>query len=616
MARLAGLSCKVLTQRSFCSLCNVELLRDVRKEIKEHISFTPKETDIYKIQQSGDLANLDGLDEESLSKLSSVQRLRDAMYSSAFRKYIAGITGSGPLSGVKTDMAINVYTPGCHLLCHDDVIGTRRVSYILYLLDPDHPWKPEWGGALRLFPTEILKNDQGEEVRVPLPDPTVVIPPAFNQLSFFTVQPGESFHDVEEVYKRAAGEDENDGGRERMAISGWFHIPQEGEEGYEEGLEEKLAKRSSLAQLQGGKADQFDEPQPDWHVYPSEAKPATNGNADKGKSKAEEEEDEEPELTGADLNFLIRFINPSYLTPDTVEELNQIFANESSLQLSDFLNDKFAAPLKAFIEAADKEASPTMPGPSTRTGVARPPHKHRYLYRNVDWDNADKDTTTAKEKKLQAKQSTLSPLDELLDVLFVSTSFQKWLGLVMGLTMEKANIVARRFRKGMDYTLATSLEQSEPQLEMCLGLTPSKGWGGDSKGDEDDEEEEGKPKAEEEPEVAEEELPGGYEMYMAPDDDDDDAGSDHGVEIPSNKGSTGTGAGKRREKADPAVYRSAGDGADDGVLASFPAAWNTLSVVLRDTGVLRFVKYVSQSAQGDRWDVAAEFGVNIEADEE
>lgn len=602
---------------------STELLKSVRSEIKEHISFTPKETDIYKIQQSGDLANLDGLDADSLAKLPSLLKLRDAMYSSAFRKYIAGVTGSGPLSGIKTDMAINVYTPGCHLLCHDDVIGTRRVSYILYLLDPEFPWKPEWGGALRLFPTELLKNDAGEEVRVPLPDPTVVIPPAFNQLSFFTVQPGESFHDVEEVYKRGLGDDQNDGGRERMAISGWFHIPQEGEEGFEPGLEEKLAERSSLQQLQGGKADQFDQPQSQWHVYPAE---------EKGKGKAAtEEDDDEPELTGHDLNFLIRFMNPSYLTPDTVEELNQMFAEESSLQLSEFLNSKFADPLKAFIEAADGD--PSMPGPSKRSGVARPPHKHRYLFRHVDWQNADRDTATSKEKKAQTGESKLSLWDELLDVFFVSTAFKKWLGLVMGVTMEKANIMARRFRRGMDYTLATSLDQTEPQLEMSLALTPTTGWGSDGKDDDDEEEDaehksaplNGHVEGQIDETVADEDLPGGYEMYMAPDEDEEDNGddnaSDHGVEITASakataNGSSGTGAGKRREKADPAVYRSAGDGADDGVLASFPAAWNTLSVVLRDKGVLRFVKYVSKAAKGDRWDVAAEFAVNFENDDE
>ncbi|OCL03212.1 hypothetical protein AOQ84DRAFT_156894 [Glonium stellatum] len=50
-----------------------------------------------------------------------------------------------------------------------------------------------------------------------------------------------------------------------------------------------------------------------------------------------------------------------------------------------------------------------------------------------------------------------------------------------------------------------------------------------------------------------------------------------------------------------------------------PAGWNGLSVVLRDRGVLRFVKYVSRAARGDRWDVCAEFGVEFweeEGDEE
>ncbi|KAI4249947.1 MAG: hypothetical protein L6R42_008844, partial [Xanthoria sp. 1 TBL-2021] len=102
-------------------------------------------------------------------------------------------------------MAINVYTPGCHLLCHDDVIGSRRVSYILYLTDPDQPWKSEWGGALRLYPTVVQKDKDGKEIKVPGPDSTLSIPPAFNQLSFFAVQPGESYHDVEEVFAQSPG---------------------------------------------------------------------------------------------------------------------------------------------------------------------------------------------------------------------------------------------------------------------------------------------------------------------------------------------------------------------------------------------------------------------------
>uniref|UniRef100_A0A8H7N9Y2 Prolyl 4-hydroxylase alpha subunit domain-containing protein n=1 Tax=Bionectria ochroleuca TaxID=29856 RepID=A0A8H7N9Y2_BIOOC len=158
-------------------LVDDQLLRNVRTEIKENVSFTPKETDIYKIHQSGDLANLDGLDDESLSKLPSLKRLRDAIYSETFRNYVSHITNCGPLSGKKTDLAINIYTPGCFLLCHDDVIGSRRVSYILYLVDPDTTWKPEWGGALRLFPVQEIEGKDGEVAKTPLPDPSKVIPP-------------------------------------------------------------------------------------------------------------------------------------------------------------------------------------------------------------------------------------------------------------------------------------------------------------------------------------------------------------------------------------------------------------------------------------------------------
>ena len=43
---------------------------------------------------------------------------------------------------------------GCHLLCHDDVIGTRRVSYIIYLTDPDDEWEEKDGGALELYPID------------------------------------------------------------------------------------------------------------------------------------------------------------------------------------------------------------------------------------------------------------------------------------------------------------------------------------------------------------------------------------------------------------------------------------------------------------------------------
>jgi Rps23 Pro-64 3,4-dihydroxylase Tpa1-like proline 4-hydroxylase len=578
----------------------------VRNEILENIQFTPKETDIYKIHQSGDLANLDGLDDGALKRLPSLLTLRDSLYSSAFRKYLSGVTGSGPLSGVKTDMAVNVYIPGCHLLCHDDVIGSRRVSWILYLLNPDIPWKPEWGGALRLYPTEHVKTPEGDEVKVPQPDFSLSIPPAWNQLSFFTVQPGESFHDVEEVYRRGLDElEEEDGGRIRMAISGWFHIPQKGEEGYEEGLEEKLAEKSSLAQLQGGKADIFDEPQAQWIDNEGWEEQARN--------------EEEEELSENDIDFLLKYMNPQYLTPDTVEELSKLYSDECSVRLANFLSKKFSANLRDYLESKDHEANPSLPPnpyhEESQVGVARPPHKHRYLYR----------------KALQPiptdpypENDAMTPYDDLVDILFPHPAFTKWISLVTGITLTRSNIFARRFRRGLDYTLATAYEEEDPQLEVCLNITPSKGWGDEDEDAEEPHENGSRSKTKDKkksktrdkrkgkhpapaPTPSEEEV-GGYEMYMAGDDDED-----HPT-IPSSH-TTETGAGQRRNaKSDPAIYKSAADDEDDGILFQQPAAWNNLAINLRDKGVLRFTKYVSRSAKGDRWDVCGEYGVEFGED--
>ena len=61
-----------------------KLLRSVQNEIKTHIHFTLKETDIYRIHQSGDLANLSTLDADSLKHLPNLVTLRDALYSPDF----------------------------------------------------------------------------------------------------------------------------------------------------------------------------------------------------------------------------------------------------------------------------------------------------------------------------------------------------------------------------------------------------------------------------------------------------------------------------------------------------------------------------------------------------
>ena len=162
----------------------------------------------------------------------------------------------------------------------------------------------------------------------------------------------------------------------------------------------------------------------------------------------------------------------------------------------------------------------------------------------------------------------------------------------------------------MDYSLATAYENAAPQLEICLRITPSSGWGEDAGAEEAQ-----APKPGPDPD----DSVGGYEMYMAADDDEDEDEHGHDAGVAPEAAATYTGAGQRRKtKADPAVYKSSAEDEDDGVLFTMPAGWNSLSVVLRDRGVLRFVKYVSLAARGDRWDVCAEFGVEFaeEGDDE
>ena len=640
------------------------LLRSVREEILEHLSFSPKETDIYKIHQSGDLANLDGLDDDSLKLLPSLLTLRDALYSSSFREYLSTVTGSGPLSGTKTDMAINVYTPGCHLLCHDDVIGSRRVSYILYLTDPVYPWVRQWGGSLRLYPTKKYKRQDGATIKVPSPDYAKAIPPAWNQLSFFAVQPGESFHDVEEVF--ASKDPKRNKQRVRMAISGWYHIPQEGEDGYQEGLEEQLAAESSLTQLQS-KDDEHDLPKANPMTYADVTGQDSNGsnvatarvvssgpvtpNTGNGTHDAHSQtEPEEDSLTEPEIDFLLKFLSPTYLVPDTIEELNTSFNDASSLRIDKFLNDKYAESVRAFIMSQPDTLSSKTSKIEFQTGwtVARPPHKHRYLFM------LPTDPDPNNQNLLAFKKKPVSPVKEMMTTLLPSLAFRKWLHLVTDLNISSHDIRARRYRRGNDYSLATAYEEEEPRLELTLGVTPTDGWEEDEEEEEEEEEVEeedvsdNSDTAEEGPvpvladaakdkisEVNEADNNGASEdeneAEQQEEQDENDSGSHekNPSTTPENEPGDNVGGYEAymssdplpsapNSFSDPAVYQSAtaGEDEDDSVLFSMAAGWNRLSLVLRDKGVMRFVKYVSARAEGDRWDVVGEYAVEGDGDDE
>lgn len=551
---------------------NDDLLRKVREEIIENIHFTKKETDIYKVFQTGDLANLSGLDESELKLLPNCYKLRQALYSQEFRDFMTYVTGAGKLSGIKQDMSINTYSKGCHLLTHDDVIGSRRISYILYLPSPDKPWKVKWGGALRLFPN-LIPN-------VPSPDFSLSCPPAFNQLAFFTVQPGVSFHDVEEVHIET----------NRMSIQGWFHIPQPGEDGFIEGEQEETEARSSLQQLQSKELQHFDFPKPILNKFSNdEINLLTQtflSNNDSNSIK----------LTSDDLEILSKFLNPVLLSIEHIEHLNGVFSNTSILEIDDLLNKDYAKSIKKSILKAESNRTPqTSNEIKYPWKLAVPPHKFRYMY--IDGLKEEDRSVEALEKlkkdngpneelpdlsslSIHDKDITVQKLSELANYL-KSTAFKKWLMLVSGLIPVSDKILIRRFRPGHDFSLATLTSDDDSKgnegdildalLEATLSITPTEGW------------ESG-------------EL-GGYELCMATTEDEND---------------------------DPAVYRSslskrsAGEEEedDDPVLLTSQASWNSMTLILRDTGVLKFVKYVSKSAPGSRWDISCQWNVQMESEDE
>lgn len=529
---------------TFSELFDDTLLRQVRKEVLEEIHFTKKETDIYKVYQLGDLANLLGLDWNDLLRLPSLYKLRAAIYSQQFRDAVLAVTGCGKLLGVKTDMSINTYRKGCHLLTHDDVIGSRRVLFILYMPEPDKQWKASYGGALRLFPA-IVPN-------VPHTDFSAKFVPQFNQMAFFTVQPGLLFHDVEEVRVD----------RHRLLIQGWFHIPQPGEDGFIPGEQEATEARLTLQQLQLKELQDYDFPKPWRYDLLPEATALIPGA-----------------FSDADLAYLAQYINPVLLRPANLEAMQKQFVEESIVELTDFLHPTVAERVRKALRAAevDVETPPTAAEIAAPWKCAIPPHKQRFMYIDGKAPFETSEAGIEFVNRVGPQQfpnfemvATSNGADsELVDVakFITSLAFKKWLAQVTALVTTSEQVLVRRFRPGHDFILATPTDRELARglevnalLEATLNLTPTayndKTWAlGEF---------------------------GGYELCMArPEEFEEDD--------------------------DPAVYQQLLG--DDLVLYLSQCSWNSLTLMLRDPTVLKFVKYVSINARGLRWDVSCQWNV-------
>jgi hypothetical protein len=199
--------------------------------------------------------------------------------------------------------------------------------------------------------------------------------------------------------------------------------------------------------------------------------------------------------------------------------------------------------------------------------VVGPAHKQRFL----EYQNSGSIDLT----------NTGSFLYNVRNSLFESSEFGRWLGWISSLGFPLGHRgKIRRFRPGLDYTVAhygilTTNAVLDATLCFCGGNGDQCTFDEETNeliGSDDDA-------------VWESGDVGGFECYISADESGENDGPD-------------------------AEY----DEEDDTKLLSVSASDNTLSLVYRDPGTMKFVKYVSCGAPSSRWDIAFEY--NVEVDDE
>ena len=519
----------------------------VLDEVKNNLKAKFKESDLFRVYQSIDFANFnhDGPNADpGLQKaMPAMMALSRGLYSPRWRSFMEKIAGVAP--GTLTDQvdcAVNCHDKGCHLLCHDDVIGTRKISYILYFTDPEPDWKNEDGGKLELYDS-IEANGK----KVPGVIPTKTILPTFNSMAYFVVEPGVSFHSVQEVFCD----------RPRLSIQGWFHAkeaPSQMEHATLSQLKDKVTDDDKGNDLEG------------------EFIPMAKDRIESAISDATSESSSGRDnlcISPKDIEFLSEFINPTFLKPESIKEICQRFEEESSVQLRHFFKLEWEEQVSALLKKDDETCNIGRDKPSLNYSVGvsddlipvGPAHKQRFLEfvgeGKMKGDSCGSVLKYLKEKVMQ------SP--EFGRLLSSYTS----LGALLGYRGR-----VRRFRPGLDYTIAhygILTKTSVLDATMCFVT----GKGDQSLGDEGDNDDM----------IWQSDDKGGFECYIAADDEDDDV-----------------------------VAEDEYDEEDDTKLLSVSPSNNTLSLVYRDPGTMRFVKYLGIGAPSSRWDLCLEYEVEDDDD--
>jgi hypothetical protein len=310
---------------------------------------------------------------------------------------------------------------------------------------------------------------------------------------------------------------------------------------------------------------------------------------------------------------LSQYIDPTYLSTEAMTEINELFQDESSVQLQKFFLPKYQEPLLQAMKQEDGKDQKVAPkkdsydyrrGVSTEWKLVGPPHKQRFL----EYQPANTTETAEPDGK-----SVGAILSKLKHEVLESPAFARFLQVATSLSTPTASRgCIRRFRPGSDYTVAHHglllANNAPPVLDATLCFVLDDHEDGDNASKKDNsvhaEKKEGvengdknsdneqEDDGEQEDATWESGNVGGFEAYIEADDDEDNSD---------------------KKTNDPAEEYNEDD---DTPLLSVSASSNTLSLVLRDAGTMRFVKYVGARAPSSRWDIAMEYQVPDDGDDE
>ncbi|CAD7940210.1 unnamed protein product [Amoebophrya sp. A25] len=750
---------------------DVEFCKELRLEMINSLEVKPKETDLFKFHQTQDLASLlagssgghvlaSATPEGKIQKAyPSLQKLASLLYSEAFRGKLEDYLGLDAKLIDRVDMSAQAYTQGCHLMCHDDVISTRKLTFVLYLDEPGgdessstphgHPstslspspsslsssssWSPAWGGGMEFY----TEND---------PAPVGELLPDFNTLLLFGVEPGKSYHAVREV---------THADKTRLSLQGWYHV-ESIDDTYSS---EKRAEKATLQQLVGGggnatknavadaqknnekDADEEDEKmavlpegaidleeEADSDVLEEEEEEGNSISIGGGiKKNLEEEPSQEEDLSSessedsvneesdmpshfSSCPVLTKWIKKEYLSQKGLFQLRQHFSDNSEVLLADFLHtDRAIAFLKALREMdrkdgikkdtssssaqvdAESQAVSYQAGVKSDWKMLGPAFLQRYLV----FDTADRAKTAKAEKNkktIKEQVETSDPhsflgqsLKQLVETLMQTAEFQAFLRAIVGLDFldtrtkpssmdsnsddlrdgdeetDAAKILRqsqpqiRRFRPGLDYTIATvqNCVRRCNLVDVCYTLVDGAKelvqTSAGAKGEADEVEDEGASNSKKTSKkkknknlkieknqqsstagaASEAQLPetvllesdhdkqylwdseevGGFESYVEADDDetdekaevyrDDDDQEGEDEEAGEQQGEQG---GDEQNQVDKSGGKNPAS-SSAGPLLNIPAFHNSLSIVLRDAKTLSFLKFLASAAPSSRVDV-------------